>query len=171
MKLICIDKIQVSMKKGTMRLPENIDTPIICIGPGTGVAPMRSLLFERNHCSKGKAKCVLLFGCRSKCNDFYYSSDWEGLSNMCVWPAFSRDQPEKVYVQHKMIEHGAELWNLIHEEGAFIYLSGNAKRMPIDVEDALIRIFKEQGGLDSNDATSYLSFLKRVGRFQEECWS
>ena len=154
-----------------MRLPKNIDTPIICIGPGTGVAPMRSLIFECNYRSEGKTKCILIFGCRSKLNDFYYENDWKGLSNVSVWPAFSRDQSQKIYVQHKMIERGAELWKLIHDEGAFIYLSGNAKRIPVDIEDALVTIFKEHGGLDPSDANAYLSNLRRAGRFQEECWS
>ena len=134
---------------------------------------MRSLLFENHHRSQGKTRGVLLFGCRSSEKDYYYKNDWYSLlaSNTTVWPAFSRDQAEKVYVQHKMIEHGQELWQLIHEQGAYIYLSGNAKRMPADVADALVEIFKLHGGLEQESAAAYLAYLIRVGRYQEECWS
>lgn len=134
---------------------------------------MRSLLFENQHRSQGKTQGILFFGCRSAEKDYYYKDDWQSKlrSNTIVFPAFSRDQAEKVYVQHKMIEYGKELWQLIHENGAYIYLSGNAKRMPIDVSEALVEIFKKHGGLEQENATAYLQYLGRVGRFQEECWS
>ena len=76
-----------------------------------------------------------------------------------------------MYVQHKIIEFGEYLWHLIHDQGAFIYLSGNAKMMPVDVSEALEQVFVQHGKLSAEDASAYLKKLERLRQFQQECWS
>lgn len=120
------------------RLPENSATPIIMIGPGTGVAPFRSFLTAR---LKSPGKNWLFFGERSRYTDFYYESFFLSHPNLKLTCAFSRDQADKVYVQHKMLEHKLELKAWI-EEGALIYLCGDARRMAKDVQNTLKEILE-----------------------------
>ncbi len=133
------------------------------------VAPMRALLQERDALAPSVRNCLIL-GARSKLGDYFYEEGWSRL-NLLLITAFSRDQEDKIYVQHRMLEHAPEIWHMVHNQGAYIYLSGNAKRMPIDVADALIEIFSKAGGLELEDARRYLKGLENARRFQQECWS
>jgi sulfite reductase alpha subunit-like flavoprotein len=119
------DSIAFDLAPGTFTLPIDSETPIICIGPGTGVAPMRSLL--REYTSLSNAQNVLFFGCRSSTADYFYKEEWSLLSErqkLKFIPAFSRDQPDKIYVQDRLIENGELVWNLIDQQNAVVYLSG-----------------------------------------------
>jgi sulfite reductase alpha subunit-like flavoprotein len=135
---------------------------------GTGIAPIKSLLVE--HCTNFPAiRNCLIFGNRNSQADYFFEKEWP--ANVKIFTAFSRDQSSKVYVQHRIIENGEYLWDMIHHQGAFIYLSGNAKRMPVDVSEALEQVFAQFGGLSVEDASKYLKTLEKSRRFQQECWS
>lgn len=159
------------VKKGTLKFPEE-DTPVIMVGPGTGVAPFRSALQER--IVQGKTANVLFFGCRSESKDFYFSSEWEEMmkaGHLTLFTAFSRDQEEKVYVQHRVRENAKLLWDLITNKNACFYIAGNAKQMPASVCDALKEVFQQEGGVSAEDAEQMLAAMERSGRFQSETWS
>ena len=153
------------------RLPAD-DVPVIMIGPGTGVAPFRAFVEERA-VRGARGKTWLFFGDRNFSSDFLYQLEWlrhlrEGnLTRMDV--AFSRDTKSKVYVQHRMLEHGAEIHRWI-EEGASVYVCGDAKRMAGDVEAALARILAEHGGRDADAAAEALTGLRRAGRYLRDVY-
>ncbi|KAM6985413.1 NADPH-dependent diflavin oxidoreductase 1 [Aplochiton taeniatus] len=160
------------VKKGSLKFPKDQDTPVIMVGPGTGVAPFRSALQER--IAEGKTANVLFFGCRSEAQDFYCRSEWEELQragHMTLFTAFSRDQEEKVYVQHRIREQAALLWELIANQQACFYIAGNASQMPAAVTEALKAGFQSQGGVSSEGADQMIVAMERTGRFQSETWS
>ncbi|KAM4532222.1 NADPH-dependent diflavin oxidoreductase 1 [Fundulus diaphanus] len=160
------------VKKGSLRFPREQDTPVILVGPGTGVAPFRSVLQER--VSEGKTANVLFFGCRSRSKDFYFSSEWEDLvtaGKLTLFTAFSRDQEEKVYVQHRVRENAAFLWDLIANQNACFYIAGNAKLMPGAVCDALKEALQQEGGVSAEEAERMLAAMEKTGRLQTETWS
>ncbi|KAJ3276752.1 NADPH-dependent diflavin oxidoreductase 1 [Terramyces sp. JEL0728] len=153
---------------------------LVAGGPGTGVAPMRSLLLHycKNYPSSADlltiAKNCLIFGNRNKEHDYLYEQDWKILESngqLAILTAFSRDQEDKIYVQHRMRENASLLWNMIDNQNASVYLSGNAKRMPIDVEEALLFIFETEGKMNPAEAQGYFKSLEKNKRFQQECWS
>ncbi|XP_011904265.1 PREDICTED: NADPH-dependent diflavin oxidoreductase 1 isoform X3 [Cercocebus atys] len=116
----------------------------------------------------------LFFGCRWRDQDFYWEAEWQELETrdcLTLVPAFSREQEQKVYVQHRLRELGSLVWELLDRQGAYFYLAGNAKSMPADVSEALMSIFQEDGGLCSPDAAAYLARLQRTQRFQTETWA
>ncbi|XP_057404446.1 NADPH-dependent diflavin oxidoreductase 1 isoform X5 [Balaenoptera acutorostrata] len=117
---------------------------------------------------------VLFFGCRQRDQDFYWEAEWTELQTrgcLTLVTAFSREQEQKVYVQHRLRELGPLVWGLLDLRGAHFYLAGNAKYMPADVSDALTSIFQEEGGLSGPAAAAYLARLQRTLRFQTETWA
>ncbi|XP_075935768.1 NADPH-dependent diflavin oxidoreductase 1 isoform X1 [Anarhichas minor] len=160
------------VKKGSLKFPKEKDTPVIMVGPGTGVAPFRAALQERM--AEGKNANVLFFGCRSESKDFYFRSEWEAMmktGHLTLFTAFSRDQEEKVYVQDQVRENAELLWDLIANRRACFYIAGNAKQMPTSVCDALKEMFQQEGGVSSEDASQMLATMERTGQFQSETWS
>ncbi|CAJ1071062.1 NADPH-dependent diflavin oxidoreductase 1 [Xyrichtys novacula] len=160
------------VKKGSMKFPKDLDTPVIMVGPGTGVAPFRSALQERR--AEGKHGNVLFFGCRSESKDFYFRSEWEEMmksGHLMLFTAFSRDQEEKIYVQHRVKENAKLLWDLITNKNACFYIAGSAKQMPNSVCDALKEVFQQEGGVSSEDAEQMLDIMEKTGQFQSETWS
>ena len=154
------------------RLPENPDTPIIMVGPGTGIAPFRAFV-EHRAALEQKGKSWLFFGDQRYMFDFLYQTEWqEHLANGALTKldvAFSRDQPEKIYVQHRMIERGAELYQWI-KEGAHIYVCGDANRMATDVHNALSQILQTHGNLSAESAEAELETLKKSKRYQRDVY-
>jgi sulfite reductase (NADPH) flavoprotein alpha-component len=154
-------------------MPEDGNVPLIMIGPGTGVAPFRAFLQERQAVG-AKGKNWLFFGAqREKC-DFAYKEDWEkfgrdGLLTKldCAW---SRDQAHKIYVQNKMLEHAAEIWKWIDGEGAQFFVCGDARRMAKDVDAALRKIVQEQGGKSVEEANAYVEKLKNDKRYKRDVY-
>jgi sulfite reductase (NADPH) flavoprotein alpha-component len=154
-------------------MPEDQSLPLIMIGPGTGVAPFRAFLQERQAID-AKGKNWLFYGAqREKC-DYAYSEDWErftrgGLLTRldCAW---SRDQAHKVYVQHKMLENAAEIWKWIDGEGAQFFVCGDARRMAKDVDAALRKIIQEQGGKSVDEANAYVEKLKNDKRYKRDVY-
>ena len=141
-------------------LPSVHDTPIIMIGPGTGIAPFRAFMQERAHHS-ATGNNWLFFGERNQKSDFFYEKEWATHKNLKLHTAFSRDQEEKVYVQHKMLENAKELYTWL-QNGAHLYVCGDAKEMAKDVDKALHQILTEQG----EDAKAYIKALKKEGRYK-----
>ena len=152
-------------------LPEDDSRPIIMIGPGTGVAPFRAFMQERL-ARKAPGKNWLFFGEWNRRYDFFYEHFWLDLvqqGQLTLDLAFSRDQEHKVYVQHRILEKGAELLRWI-EEGAHIYICGDAEYMAKDVEAALLLLLQTHGGKDEQNAKSYLKQLRKEGRYLKDVY-
>ncbi|HEY7238458.1 MAG TPA: sulfite reductase subunit alpha [Burkholderiales bacterium] len=154
------------------RLPADPAVPVIMIGPGTGIAPFRAFLEERE-AAGASGRNWLFFGNQRREADFLYQEDLERLAEKRVLSrmdlAFSRDQTSKVYVQHKMLEAAPELWRWL-ANGAYLYVCGDAKRMAGDVDLALQGIAVAQGGMDAAAAKRYFSDLARAGRYQRDVY-
>ncbi|KAL2782293.1 NADPH-dependent diflavin oxidoreductase 1 isoform c [Daubentonia madagascariensis] len=165
-------RVPLWVQPGGLAFPETPDTPVIMVGPGTGVAPFRAAIQER--VAQGRTGNILFFGCRWRDQDFYWEAEWQDLERkgcLTLVTAFSREQERKVYVQHRLRELGPLVWELLDRQGAFFYLAGNAKSMPADVSEALTSVFQEEGGLSGPDAGAYLARLQRMLRFQTETWA
>lgn len=154
------------------KLPQNPDTPIILIGPGTGVAPFRSFLAEREE-TGARGQSWLFYGDQHFATDFLYQVEWQRwikdgvLSRMDV--AFSRDTDEKVYVQHRMLERSRELYEWI-DGGAAVYVCGDEKHMAHDVHSALETIIAQGGGLSPEQASEYLLRMQQEKRYQRDVY-
>ena len=154
-------------------MPEDLNTPLIMIGPGTGVAPFRAFLQDRQ-ATGAKGKNWLFFGAQHEKCDYAYKEDWEKfirdgvLTKLdCAW---SRDQAHKIYVQHKMLEHAAEIWKWIDGEAAQFFVCGDAKRMAKDVDAALRKIVQEQGSKSVEEANAYVEKLKTDKRYKRDVY-
>lgn len=154
------------------KLPEDSNKPVIMIGPGTGIAPFRSFIQQRDN-DDAKGKNWLFFGDRTFTQDFLYQLEWQRylksglLTRLDV--AFSRDQKDKIYVQDRLIENGAEVWQWI-KDGAYIYICGDANRMAKDVHNALISIAEQQGGLSKDSAEEFINNLRKDKRYQRDVY-
>ncbi len=154
------------------RLPTSGETPVIMIGPGTGIAPFRAFLHERRALA-ATGKNWLFFGERSAATDFLYREELEAMLTdkhlTRLDTAFSRDQERKVYVQDRMIEQAVQLWSWM-QEGASIYVCGDASRMAKDVDAVLHSIVAKQGGMDHEAAQDYIQTLKDQHRYQRDVY-
>ncbi|XP_045611937.1 NADPH-dependent diflavin oxidoreductase 1 isoform X1 [Procambarus clarkii] len=167
--------VPVWIKAGTLTFPplsSEVIPPVLMIGPGTGCAPFRAYIQERVASGYHK-NVVLIFGCRNKDKDYFFKEEWETLveeQKLKLFCAFSRDQEEKVYVQHRIRENASDLWTLIENHRAMIYFAGNAKRVPIDVYEALTYLCEKGRGQGKEDAEAYMK--KNVEkRYQTETWA
>ncbi|OEL33527.1 NADPH-dependent diflavin oxidoreductase 1 [Dichanthelium oligosanthes] len=162
--------------------PPHPSVPLVLIGPGTGCAPFRAFVEERaaQTAAEPTAPVLFFFGCRNQDNDFLYKDFWlthaqdEGVLSSKkgggLFVAFSRDQPQKVYVQHKIKEQSARVWNLLLS-GAAVYIAGSSTKMPPDVTAALEEVICKEGGVKKEEASKWLRDLERAGRFNIETWS
>ncbi|MGI2014297.1 assimilatory sulfite reductase (NADPH) flavoprotein subunit [Shewanella oncorhynchi] len=164
-------KVYVESNKH-FRLPENPETPVIMVGPGTGVAPFRAFMQER--VAQGiKGDSWLFFGNPHFEQDFLYQTEWQqylkngDLSRIDV--AFSRDQAHKIYVQHRIKEQGQALWQWL-QNGAHLYICGDAECMAKDVHQALIEVAVEVGGLNTEAAEAYFETLRSDKRYQKDVY-
>jgi len=152
-------------------LPDDRTAPIIMVGPGTGVAPFRAFIQERI-VTGASDRNWLFFGDWNRRYDFVYEDYWmqlESEGKLRVTTAFSRDQDYKIYVQDKIRENSADIWQWL-QDGAYFYVCGDACRMARDVEAALMYSIKEHGGMSENDATSYIKKMKRDKRYQRDVY-
>ena len=153
-------------------LPADPATPIIMIGPGTGVAPFRAFLHERM-ATKAKGRNWLFFGHQRSACDFFYEDELAGMKAKGVLTrlslAWSRDGAEKFYVQDRMREVGRDLWSWL-AEGAHVYVCGDAKRMAKDVERALVEIVAQHGARSTDQAIAFVAELKKQGRYQQDVY-
>ena len=153
-------------------LPDSQDTDIIMVGPGTGIAPFRSFIQERA-VNKVTGRSWLFFGDQHAASDFLYQNELEQYQQDGVLTrldtAFSRDAVQKVYVQHKLIEHSKELFAWI-EKGAIFYVCGDKEHMAKDVNDTLITIIEQEGTMDREAAEAYLKDMQKQGRYQRDVY-
>ncbi|MDA5535250.1 NADPH-dependent assimilatory sulfite reductase flavoprotein subunit [Yersinia mollaretii] len=172
-RLAVDDDIRIFIEHNdNFRLPANPETPVIMIGPGTGIAPFRAFMQQREAIG-ASGKNWLLFGNPHFTEDFLYQVEWqryvkEGLLTR-IDLAWSRDQADKIYVQDKLREQGAELWSWI-QQGAHIYVCGDANRMAKDVEQVLLDVVAEHGAMDTEQADEYLSELRLARRYQRDVY-
>lgn len=159
-------------KAAHFRPPREPDTPMIMVGPGTGIAPFRGFLHERRALGHSGANW-LFFGEQHAATDFYYRDEITGmhadgfLTELDL--AFSRDQPEKIYVQHLMRRRGAQLWRWL-QEGAHLYVCGDASHMAKEVEATVVAIAQQHGGLDLDAAKGYVRSLAAAERYQRDVY-
>ena len=183
-------QINVTLQKGGLGITKlEALRPVVMIGPGTGVAPMRSLIWERLHWADelgtrnqtngsgntngtgSIGESVLFFGCRNREADFFYESEWQELQEkmpLQVFTAFSRDQKQKVYVQDMIRQQSELLYRLLHESNGIVYICGSSGKMPQAVREALIEVF--QTGMDREAAEAYLLGMEKAGRYKQETW-
>jgi sulfite reductase (NADPH) flavoprotein alpha-component len=153
------------------KLPEDSSIPVIMVGPGTGVAPFRSFMQERI-ASQSSGKNWLFFGDWTRKNDFFYGEYWEemkAVGKLRLDTAFSRDQEYKIYVQNKMYESGADIWQWF-QEGAYFYVCGDASRMAKDVEKTLVQIAEEQGKMSPEESHEYIMQLIKDKRYVKDVY-
>lgn len=162
--------------------PPPLSLPLILVGPGTGCAPFRGFVEERAIQSRTHetAPVIFFFGCQNEENDYLYRDFWlSHTQNGGVlsetkgggfFVAFSRDQPQKVYVQHKMCEHSHMVWSLLTEGGA-VYIAGSSTKMPSDVLSAFEEIISKESGLPKESAVRWLRALEKAGKYHVEAWS
>ncbi|WP_141432725.1 assimilatory sulfite reductase (NADPH) flavoprotein subunit [Bacillus sp. 03113] len=167
------DKLPVYIQNNkNFKLPSNPDTPIIMVGPGTGIAPFRSFMQEREE-TGAQGKSWLFFGDQHFVTDFLYQTEWQKLVENGVLTkmdvAFSRDTAEKVYVQHRMLEHSKELFEWL-QEGANFYVCGDKTNMAKDVHNALLTIIEKEGGLSREKAEEYLAGMQKEKRYQRDVY-
>jgi len=169
-------KVPVFVRRSQFRLPNRPGTPVIMIGPGTGLAPFRGFIQERAwQKSQGKpvGPTLLYFGCRNKSQDYIYQEEleaWQTDGLLTLFTAFSRDQEQKRYVTHCLRESGEQVWELL-EQGGHLYVCGDAKMMAKDVRNIIVEICKSNGSLSDQDAENYVKKLESQKRYSADVWS
>jgi len=165
-------KVEISVHSNSgFRLPSKPETPVIMIGPGTGIAPFRAFIHERV-ASGAQGENWLFFGDQRAATDFLYREELETLEQqgrLRLSLAWSRDQEAKIYVQNRMLETAAELWAWL-QRGAHFYVCGDASRMAKDVESALHRVVETAGGKSPEEAAAYVEELKSSRRYQRDVY-
>lgn len=168
------DSIPVYLESNPkFRLPENTDTPVIMIGTGTGIAPFRAFLQERKH-QGAKGENWLFFGDRNTESDYLYQGELEDFFNSGLLTklntAFSRDQQKKIYVQHRMLENSAALFEWIFKRNATVYLCGNKRTMGKSVRETMKEILIKEGNFTPEEAVAYLKKMKNEKRLQADLY-
>ncbi|XP_077995276.1 NADPH--cytochrome P450 reductase-like isoform X2 [Glandiceps talaboti] len=169
--------VPIYVRKSQFRLPFKPATPVIMIGPGTGVAPFRGFIQERHYTKeqgRDMGETVLYFGCRHQKEDFIYQDELTEYKNNNTLTelnvAFSRDTAQKVYVQHLLKQNKASVWNLL-DKGAHLYICGDARNMARDVNEVLRDILMTEGGLTKDQAEDYFKKMHSKGRYAADVWS
>lgn len=164
------------VRKSNFKLPGTPTRPVIFIGPGTGIAPFRAFIHERNlHREQGRqvGPTVLFFGCRTE-EEFLYKSelrDFEASGLLELHVAFSRlPNKPKQYVQHLLVEQRERMWDLI-SQGAYLYVCGDAKNMARDVQKAVVDMVQHCGGKTEEEAIAHVKHMKKTNRYLEDVWS
>ncbi|KAJ0113903.1 hypothetical protein N8I77_001189 [Diaporthe amygdali] len=170
--------VPVHVRHSNFKLPSDPSKPIIMIGPGTGVAPFRGFVQERaKEAEDGQAigKTILFFGCRKRSEDFMYESEWEQYKKamgdqFVMHTAFSREGPNKVYVQHLLKQQGKEINELL-EKKAYFYVCGDAANMAREVNTVLAQIISEHRGVSEAKAEEIVKNMRAANQYQEDVWS
>ena len=193
-------KLRVKLKKGGLAITKaDAQRPAIMIGPGTGVAPLRSLIWERLQWAQERdlvdeeegqeqqrptetrttnpaqiGPSTLFFGCRNQTTDYFYHTEWQYLKQqhmpLTVLPAFSRDQGHKIYVQDLIRQHADSVHSQLRDDGGVVYVCGSSGQMPKAVRAALVDVLRERGGMDEGKAEEFLAGMEREGRYRQETW-
>lgn len=172
-------KLPVHVRRSTFKLPSNPKTPVILIGPGTGIAPFRGFVRERVAVKESSdveiGKTLVFYGCRNSKEDFLYKEEWPQYAKKLgdsfeMFTAFSREDPSaKVYVQHKLLENATQIAKLL-DEGAFIYVCGDASKMARDVQHTLADIVAKARDISDEKAADLIRSFKTQNRYQEDVW-
>ncbi|QCI18391.1 assimilatory sulfite reductase (NADPH) flavoprotein subunit [Buchnera aphidicola (Aphis nasturtii)] len=167
------DPVKIFIEQNNnFRLPQDTRAPIIMIGSGTGIAPYRSFIQQRDN-DNATGKNWIFFGNPNFTEDFLYQIEWQKYLNKGLLTkmtlAWSRDQEKKIYIQDKIREYGKEIWNWI-EENAHIYICGNASKMAKDVEAALLDIISENGNMNIEHSNEFLNNLRLKKRYQRDVY-
>ena len=184
-------EMQVTLQAGGLGIAKDLERPMMLVGPGTGVAPVRSLIWERllwmgdnkpalgtdtedklAHSNKGQ-EILLVFGCRNRESDYFFKTEWNHLRNkmpLQVYPAFSRDQKQKNYVQDRIREKSAHVFDLLHHRNGLIYVCGSSGKMPQAVRAALVFAYQKEGNIDERSARKCIEQLEKEGRYKQETW-
>lgn len=190
-------QMNVLLQRGGLGISQAEATrPVVMIGPGTGVAPLRSLIWERLAWAKQQknqqhealsvtdestspeqisptGENVLFFGCRNEHSDYFFADEWKFLQERLgleVFTAFSRDQKQKVYVQDLVREQSCLVYRLLHKKQGIVYICGASGKMPQAVREALIEVFQKEGTVDRASAEKYLMSMEKEGRYKQETW-
>ncbi|KAF1961589.1 sulfite reductase flavo protein alpha-component [Byssothecium circinans] len=172
--------ITVTLSKGGLGVTKKeIGRPVVMVGPGTGVAPMRALTYQRKLWreeiqDQDLPRDILFFGCRNADSDFFFRGEWEKLKKdgvpLDVFAAFSRDQRQKVYVQDLVRERSARVYEALGKQDGIVYICGSSGKMPQAVREALIEAFQKEGGMAREDAEATLTRMEKTGRYKQETW-
>ncbi|KYM97854.1 PREDICTED: NADPH--cytochrome P450 reductase isoform X2 [Cyphomyrmex costatus] len=169
--------VPIFVRKSQFRLPTHPSTPIIMVGPGTGLAPFRGFIQEREFVRKsGKTTgdTILYFGCRKSQEDYLYREELEQYVKdgiLILHTAFSREQSHKVYVTHLLEENKEEIWRVIGEQNGHIYVCGDARNMARDVHNILLKVVMERGNMSELDAANYIKKMESQKRYSSDVWS
>ena len=181
-------QIQVTFQKGGLGITrKHISRPVVLVGPGTGVAPIRALLWERLYwkeelmttSANGKdekreiGESVLFFGNRKRDADFFFQDEWTYLESnipLKVFKAFSRDQDKKIYVQDLIKQQSELVFELLYKSGGIMYVCGSSGKMPQSVRGTVVDIFKKVGGMDHLEAEGCMQKKEREGSYKQETW-
>lgn len=175
-------KITVTLSRGGLGVTQKeLNRPVVMVGPGTGVAPMRALIQQRMQWREqilqpqdATTKDLLFFGCRNAESDYFFKDEWKSLvdngMSLDVFTAFSRDQRQKVYVQDVIRQQSALVYDAIANKSGIIFICGSSGKMPQAVREALIEGFQEHGSLSRDEAEAYLVALEKSGRYRQETW-
>nr|AKQ53336.1 NADPH-cytochrome P450 reductase [Tetranychus cinnabarinus] len=166
------------VRRSQFKLPTKSQVPILMIGPGTGLAPFMGFIQERQWMlDQGKplGEAILYYGCRKQAEDYLYEQELAASLKSGaltkLYAAFSRDQPEKVYVTHLLKQNKKELWNLIEEKKGHIYICGDARIMARDVRDIILSTIMEESGKTSQEADAYIKRMEVQRRYSADVWS
>ncbi|KAI1287057.1 NADPH--cytochrome P450 reductase [Halotydeus destructor] len=166
------------LRKSQFRLPPKTETPVIMIGPGTGVAPFRGFLQERDHFRKeGRTMgdTILYYGCRKRAEDYLYEEELEEYKKngtlTQLYTACSRDQPEKIYVTHLLKQNKDEVWDVIGKRGGHLYVCGDAKAMARSVRDIILDIVQEKGQMSKTEAEAFFKKMEAQRKYSADVWS
>jgi len=160
------NKVPVWVRPGSFKFPPT-NTPVVMVGPGTGVAPFRSFIADEEK-ESGRNK-LLFFGCRNKNADFFFEQEWKDHDKLEVITAFSRDQEDKVYVQHKISEFQHLITQHILDNCGWFFVAGNSKNMPSQVRDALVTSLATR--LGKEEAEKFVETMEITGKYQTETWA
>ena len=185
-------QLVVNLQKGALGFnKDDAKRPVVLIGPGTGVAPLRSMIWERALLNRDSGTSdgdldpiqvdrsglpgnnVLFFGCRSDSADYFFRQEWQNLKVQIpleVHVAFSRDQDTKMYVQDLLRRESQSLWSSIHEDNGLVFVCGSSGKMPQAVRAALADVFMNHGKMNQDEANEYLETMEKEGRYKQETW-
>lgn len=169
--------MEATLQKGGLNIQKSEATrPVILIGPGTGLAPMRSLIWERYQWylsipGIALGETILFYGCRNQAADFFYREEWEFLEEkmpLRVFAAFSRDQKAKFYVQDILRQQAKLVYELLYSRRGLVYVCGSSGMMPKAVRTALVDVFRSYGDMGESLAKDYLRTMEKEGRYKQE---
>ncbi|KAL0842116.1 hypothetical protein ABMA28_014295 [Loxostege sticticalis] len=172
-----LPRVPVYIRKSQFRLPLQPQTPIIMVGPGTGLAPFRGFLQERAHArANGKevGENILYFGCRHRDQDYIYQDEleeYEKKGDVVLNVAFSRDQEQKVYVTHLLEKNIDKIWDILGTRNGHFYVCGDAKNMAVDVRNIVLKAVQEKGGKTEAEAVQFLKKLDSMKKYSSDVWS